>query len=86
MACCTDDERHERAGAPAWSLVTAPDERERCCMVIDGERCSAPTSWRIASKDGALDDYTYTCAAHVELVAGPGHVVTPADPSCSNSR
>ena len=55
-------------------------------MVIDGERCSAPTSWRIASKDGALDDYTYTCAAHVELVAGPGHVVTPADPSCSNSR
>ena len=65
--------RIEDAAAPAtWALVTGPDELERCCVVIGGERCSEPTACRIAAEDGALDDYTYTCAGHVELVAGPG--------------
>lgn len=58
-----------------WSLVTAPDERERCCVVIDGERCEQRTAWRLASADGAWDDYTYTCGDHVELVRRPGHTV-----------
>ena len=74
-----DDHRIEREPAPAWTLVTAPDERERCCVVIDGERCPAPTAFRIAAEDGALDDYAHTCAAHVELVAGPAYVVTAVE-------
>lgn len=51
-----------------WSLVTAPDEQQRCCVVIDGVRCEQPSRVRISARDGALDDYTYTCADHVELV------------------
>ena len=65
--------RIEDATAPStWSLVTSPDERERCCVVVGGERCPDATTFQIAAGDGALDDYTYTCAGHVELVAGPG--------------
>jgi hypothetical protein len=72
--------RVERDAAPArWSLVTGPDERERCCVVIGGERCGEPAGFRIAADDGALDDYTYTCAGHLELAAGPGYVVTPVE-------
>lgn len=59
-----------------WSLVTAPDEQQRCCVVIDGVRCGQQTAWRLASADGALDDYTYVCGDHVELVRRPGDVVT----------
>lgn len=60
-----------------WSLVTAPDERERCCVVVDGERCEQPSARRIG--DGSWDGYTYACADHVELVlqAEPGCVVEP---------
>jgi len=45
--------RRGRVVAPAtaqvprvsWDLVTAPDERERCCVVVDGEHCAGrPTS------------------------------------------
>ena len=61
----------------SWSLVTASDEQQRCCVVIDGERCEKPTAWRVASADGAWDDYTYTCGGHVELVRRPDDVVTP---------
>ena len=62
-----------------WSLVTAPDERQRCCLVIGGERRPELTACRIAAEDGALDDYTYTCTRHADLVAGPGYVVTRVD-------
>jgi hypothetical protein len=58
-----------------WSLVTAPDERERCCVVIGGERCSRPTAYRIQAADGALDDYTHVCAEHLELLRRPGYRV-----------
>jgi len=34
---------------------------------------------RIAGEDGAFDDYAFTCASHIELVAGPGYVVAHAD-------
>ncbi len=60
-------------------FVTEPGEREQCCAVIGGERCERRTAFRIAAEDGALDDYTYTCADHVELAAGPGYVVTPVE-------
>ena len=59
-----------------WSLVTAPDEQQRCCVVIDGQRCAQASAYRVASSDGALDDYTYVCADHLPFVSGPGSVVT----------
>jgi hypothetical protein len=59
-------------GAAAWwqrrpdryRLVTAPDEQTRCCFVTGGARCRPATAYRIASLDGALDDYTYGCREH----------------------
>jgi hypothetical protein len=60
-----------------WSLVTAPDERERCCVVIAGVRCEQRSAFWVGPKDGALDDYTVTCADHVGLVERPGDRVTP---------
>jgi hypothetical protein len=66
-----------------WNLVTAPDERDRCCVVVDGTRCKQPTARRIAGSPPAWDDYTYVCADHVELVldSQPGCVVEPM-PGC----
>jgi hypothetical protein len=63
----------------AYSLVTAADERERCCVVIDGARCERPSTHRISDADRSWDGYTYTCADHVELVRAdvPGCVVEP---------
>lgn len=58
-----------------WSLVTAPDEQQRCCVVIDGARCEQPTAFKLAAADGAWDDYTYVCGDHVELVRRPDSVV-----------
>lgn len=58
-----------------WSLVTAPDELERCMVVIDGLRCGQRTAFRVAAVDGALDDYAYVCGDHVHLVSGPGYRV-----------
>ena len=54
------------------SLVTAPDERERCCVVVDGVRCSRPTAWIVRGAGGELDDYACCCADHLELVRRPG--------------
>jgi hypothetical protein len=59
-----------------WSLVTAPDEQQRCCVVVDGQRCTQASVYRVAASDGALDAYTYVCADHVQLVNEPGSVVT----------
>ena len=60
----------------AWSLVTAPDEQERCCVIIRNERCDHATAYRVSGKDGALDDYTYVCKCHLELVRGLDDTVT----------
>ena len=59
--------------ASAIELVTSPDEQQRCCAVIHGERCRQATAFRIAARDGALDDYAYTCGDHVALAVGPDH-------------
>jgi hypothetical protein len=45
----------------SWSLVTASDERERCCVVEDGARCERSTEFEIRGAGGELDDYTFTC-------------------------
>jgi hypothetical protein len=62
-----------------WMLVTAPDEQRRCCVLVRGQRCEHATSFRIASADGALDDYTYVCRCHFELVRRAEDVVTSAE-------
>ncbi len=63
----------------SWSLVTAQDEQQRCCAAVDGRRCHQASVFRVASTDGALDDYTYVCADHVWLVNGPGYTVARID-------
>jgi hypothetical protein len=59
-----------------WSLVTAPDEREHCCVVQDGARCTRPTAYKVAAIDGSLDDYTHVCEEHLALVRRDSDVVT----------
>jgi len=34
----------------AWSLVTAPDEQERCCVIIRNERCDHATAYRVSRR------------------------------------
>ncbi len=58
-----------------WSLVTAPDERERCCVVIDGARCEQRTAWVVRGPGGEMDDYACVCGDHVELVRRPGDTI-----------
>lgn len=65
--------------ALAWSLVTEPDEQQRCCVVVGDRRCAHAASFRIAGADGALDDYTHVCRDHLELVRRPGDVVVPVE-------
>lgn len=61
-----------------WSLVTAPDERERCCFVDEnGNRCGQRTRWRVT--DGSMDGTTHVCSDHLELVRRPGDTVEPID-------
>lgn len=63
----------------AWTLVTAPDERERCCVVVDDERCAQPAAWKISGSPPAWDDYTHVCGDHAELVREPGDLVEPLE-------
>ena len=50
-----------------WSLVTAPDERERCCFVDERDvRCEQPSAFKLSGT--ALDEYTYVCDGHLEIV------------------
>jgi hypothetical protein len=60
-----------------WSLVTAPDERERCCFVPPGgDRCEQRSAWRIEGRAYAWDDYTFVCGDHVAVVlAASGEAV-----------
>jgi hypothetical protein len=62
-------------GGEDWSLVTAPDEQRRCCVVVQGQRCEHATSFRVTGADGVLDDYTYVCRCHLEVVQRPDDVV-----------
>jgi hypothetical protein len=62
--------------AAGWTLITAPDERERCCVLHEGRRCERPTAFRVAGPSGALDEYTYVCAQDLELVRRPDDIVT----------
>ena len=59
-----------------WSLVTAPDERERCMVVEDAQRCTRPTQWLVG--DLAGPDYAYVCADHLAVVRRPGDLVESA--------
>jgi hypothetical protein len=63
----------------AWSLITAPDERKLCCVVTDAVRCDRATEFEVRGAGGELDDYTFTCAGHLELVRRPGDLVTRVD-------
>src|ERR1044071_6859325 len=55
-----------------WSLVTVPDERERCTVVADGQRCERPTAYEVVGHGGELDDMAYVCVEHLELVRRVG--------------
>jgi hypothetical protein len=57
-------------------LVIAPDELDRCCVVVGGQRCERPPAYRVANEDGGWDDYTYTCEEHMRRVLKPGYVAT----------
>jgi hypothetical protein len=61
--------------AVSWSLVTASDERSRCCVVIDGVRCEYRTAWLVG--DLAELAYAYVCGDHLELVRLPGQAAEP---------
>jgi hypothetical protein len=57
------------------ALLGSSPRQARCSFVANGERCSPPTAFRIASADGAFDDYTYVCEEHrarVERELGRG--------------
>ncbi|TMQ13033.1 MAG: hypothetical protein E6J90_16745 [Deltaproteobacteria bacterium] len=66
----------------ALELVTTPDERQRCMVVEDGERCPRTTAARISPAN--IDEheqelYAYTCRQHLEAVLaelGPAYVAT----------
>ena len=54
-------------------LVTAPDERERCCIIVEGERCKQASRFWVG-KNG-VDDYTHVCGDHVDEVKRDGDAV-----------
>ena len=62
-----------------WSLITAPDEREFCCVVTGGIRCDKRSAFLITGASGALDDYTFSCTGHLALVRRSSDVVTTLD-------
>jgi hypothetical protein len=72
-----------RARTVMWSLVivTAPDEQERCCVLVDGQRCERPTAYHVASMDGVLDDYAYVCTDDLQLVSRALYAVTRVKPT-----
>jgi len=61
-----------RIAPTTWRLETAPDERERCMFVGDGDRCERRPEWRIGSEAGL--DYAYLCGVHLDLVRQPGQL------------
>jgi hypothetical protein len=61
-----------RIAPTTWYLATAPDERERCMFVADGDRCEHRPEWRIGSV--AELDYAYLCGVHLDFVRRPGQL------------
>lgn len=56
------------------NLVTAPDERTRCCVLDDkGQRCPQKSRFWVGAN--GIDDYTHVCGDHVESVKRDGDVV-----------
>jgi hypothetical protein len=56
------------------NLVTAPDERNRCCVLDDdGNRCPQRSRFWVGGQ--VWDDYTHVCGDHVEAVKRPGDSV-----------
>ncbi len=57
-------------------LVTAHDERQRCCVILkDGKRCPQRTRFWVGEPTSGYDDYTLVCIDHLEAVRRPGDVV-----------
>lgn len=67
-----------RIAPTTWCLETAPDERERCMFVADGDRCERRPEWRIGSV--AELDYAYLCGVHLDLVRQPGQLAEVIEP------
>jgi hypothetical protein len=61
-----------RIAPTTWRLETAPDERERCMFVGDGDRCERRPEWLIGSVDEL--DYAYLCGVHLDFVRRPGQL------------
>lgn len=56
-------------------LITAHDERERCCVLDDqGGRCPNPSAFWVGTRE-SWDDYTYSCGSHLADVRRPGDAV-----------
>lgn len=57
-------------------LITAPDERNRCCVLNEAdERCIFPAKFWIGQNH--IDDYTHTCEHHREEMIREGDSVEP---------
>lgn len=55
-------------------LITAPDERVRCCIFDDdGNRCPNETAFWVGTN--GIDDYTHVCADHLDSVKRDGDAV-----------
>lgn len=73
---------HLVRSAVPLKLITAPDERQRCCAVHNGERCPRPTAWRFAppgTDEHEQELYTYSCnecARAVQRLLGADVVAT----------
>lgn len=59
---------------PQPNLVTAPDERSRCCVLdAAGNRCSKRSRYWVGTQ--GIDDYTHCCAEHLASVRRDGDTV-----------
>lgn len=60
------------------NLITAYDERQRCCVLDDqGRRCPQRSRFWVGSN--GVDDYTHVCGDHVLDVKQEGDAVFPLD-------
>jgi len=59
-------------------LITAPDEQQRCCVLdADGNRCPKRSRYWVGTN--GVDDYTHTCAEHLDSVRRPEDTVRELD-------
>jgi len=60
----------ESVDQPFPELITAPDERMRCMVLLpNGERCEGRSRWHIGTNP--VDDYACACDAHKDTVTRP---------------